>query len=305
MALTPRMLIEDVPDRLIVNQETFQAFLARRDFDAFLGKKGPKKKRQVGAGRELNYMRSEAHVKEALNETRLKEWNSWKQFQAAYVLPPGPEQAQFLDNPDLVVIPSRWVDVDKSEDAENPAFKSRLVARGDLEKTKDGNQAVRTDSPTSSQLFLHTIISYSVCKKRRLGFWKELYDTLMECGLLSVLMETSAYYLPGPQGEALGLLGSHVDDLLWCGGPEMDQVMLEVQKRFKFRMISAEDSKDGVFKFCGRLIKQTDDGVTITSPEVLDRVKAIYIEPSRRKQRGQAASPSEIGQLRSVVGSLS
>ena len=157
------------------------------------------------------------------------------------------------DNPDLVVIPSRWVDTDKSEDPKNPAYKSRLVARGDLEKTKDGSQ-VRTDSPTSSQLFLHTIISYSVCKKRTLrggdisaaflqgtkikrklalklpadgipdesvepgslliceksvygtcdaprGFWKELYDTLMECGLKSVPMETSAYYLPGPQGE--------------------------------------------------------------------------------------------------------
>ena len=118
-------------------------------------------------------------------------------------------------------------------------------------------------------------------------------------------METSAYYLPGPQGEVLGLLGSHVDDLLWCGGPEMDQVMLEVQKRFKFRMVNADDSKDGIFKFCGRMIKQTSEGVTITSPEVLDRVKAIYIEPSRRKQRGQAATQSEIGQLRSVVGSLS
>eukprot|EP00435_Cladocopium_sp_Y103_P034047 s298_g8.t1 len=333
----------------------FTAFLARRDFDAFLSRKAPKKKRQVGAGRELNYLKSDNQVKEALNETRMKEWNSWKQFQAAHVLPPGPEQDQFLaDNPDMVVIPSRWVDVAKSEDPDKPAYKSRLVARGDLEKSAD----VRTDSPTSSQLFLHTIISYSVCKKRRLrggdisaaflqgtsikrklalrlpsdgipddevppgslliceksvygtcdaprGFWKELYDTLLECGLKSVPMETSAYYLPGPQGEVLGLLGSHVDDLLWSGGSEMDAVMNEVQKRFKFRMTDAEDSKDGVFKFCGRWIKQTSEGVTITSPEVLDRVKAIYIEPTRRKQRGLAATQSEIGQLRSVVGSLS
>ena len=55
--------------------------------------------------------------------------------------------------------------MDKSEDASQPQYKSRLVARGDLEKN---DSQVRTDSPTSSQLFLHTVISFSVCKKRKL-----------------------------------------------------------------------------------------------------------------------------------------
>eukprot|EP00435_Cladocopium_sp_Y103_P054380 s860_g17.t1 len=305
--------MDDAEDR---QARHFTAFLARRNFDVYLAKRAVKKKRQVG-----------------------------------------PEQERFLaENPDLVIIPSRWVDVDKSEDPTKPEYKSRLVARGDLEKNLSSQ--VRTDSPTSSQLFLHTVISFSVCKKRRLrggdisaaflqgtrikrklalklpsdgipdddiepgslliceksvygtcdaprGFWKGLYDTLLECGLKEVPMETSAYYLPGAEGEVLGLLGTHVDDLLWCGTPEMDNVMQKVQERYKFRITNAEDSEDGIFKFCGRMIHQTDDGVTITSPGVLDRVKAIYIEPMRRKQKGLPASPSEISQLRSVVGSLS
>ena len=83
----------------------------------------------------------------------------------------------------------------------------------------------------------------------------------------------------------------------------MDAVMMKVQERYKFRM--EEDSEDGVFRFCGRLINQAHHGVTITSPGVLDRVKAIFIEPLRRKQRGLPATPAEIAQLRSVVGSLS
>ena len=102
------------------------------------------------------------------------------------------------------------------------------------------------------------------------GFWKGLYDTLLECGLKEVPMETSAYYLPGAEGQVLGLLGTHVDDLLWCGTPEMDEVMLRVQERYKFRITNAEDSEDGIFKFCGRLLHQTNDGVTITSPGVLE-----------------------------------
>ena len=153
----------------------------------------------------------------------------------------------------IVGIPSRWVDTDKSEDPSKPEYKPRLVARGDLEKSSSTNP-VRTDSPTSSQLFLHTIVSFSVCKKQRLrgcdisaaflqgtrirrklalklpvdglpdkdippgslliceksvhgtcdaphGFWKGLFDTLLECGLKEVPMETSAYYLPGPEVE--------------------------------------------------------------------------------------------------------
>ena len=345
-------------DAELRQERQFTAFLARRQFHVFLGRRIPKKKRQVGAGREINYKKSDPDVQHALDQTRRKEWNSWKQSQAAHVLPPGKEQDEYLAaNPDLVVIPSRWVDTDKSEDPSKPEYKSRLVARGALEKSSSANP-VRTDSPTSSQLFLHTIISFSVCKKKKLrggdisaaflqgtqikrklalklpadgtpdedilpgslliceksvygtcdaprGFWKGLFDTLLECGLKEVPMETSAYYLPGPEGEVLGLLGTHVDDLLWCGGAEMDDVMAKVQERYKFRITNAEDSEDGIFKFCGRLISQTNDGVTITSPGVLDRVKAVFIEPMRRKQIGLPATPAEIAQLRPVVGSLS
>ena len=343
-----------VPGEAVDEDGALHAERQERHFHAFLAKRMPKKKRQVGAGRELTYKNCTEDIKNALDETRRKEWRNWKQFEAAYVMPPGEAQEKFLaENPDLVVIPSRWVDTDKSGDPTKPEFKSRLVARGDLEKT-----SVRTDSPTSSQLFLHVIVSFSVSKKRKLragdisaaflqgtkirrklalrlpsdgipddevpegslliceksvygtcdaprGFWKDLYETIISCGLREVPNETSAYYLPGPEGEVCGLLGTHVDDLLWCGGPEMDAVMAKVQERYKFRITNAEDSADGMFKFCGRMFQQTDDGVTITCPEVLDRVKATYIEPARRKQRGAAATPSEIGQLRSVVGSLS
>ena len=117
-------------------------------------------------------------------------------------------------------------------------------------------------------------------------------------GNISIL---PAWTLPGLEGEVLGLLGTHVDDLFWCGGAEMDDVMAKVQERYKFRITNAEDSEDGIFKFCGCLINQTNNGVTITSPGVLDRVKAIFIEPMRRKQRGLPATPAEIAQLRSLV----
>eukprot|EP00434_Breviolum_minutum_P044902 symbB.v1.2.040161.t1/scaffold7034.1/size13691/1 len=96
------------------------------------------------------------------------------------------------------------------------------------------------------------------------------------------------------------MLGTHVDDLLWCGIKEMDDIMQKVQQHYNFRLTSSHE-----FKFCGRIIKQDSTGITINCPSVLDRVKAIYIDPKRRKMRGLDATPSEVSQLRSVVGSLS
>ncbi len=336
----------------IHDPEIDRGLLAQREqwhFHCFLAKRVFKKKRQVGAGREVNFDKSTEEIQSKLLVTREKEWNNWKQFNAVRVLAPHEQDGFFKQNPETEIIPTRWVDTDKAEAHEESVFKSRLVARGDMEK----NNNLRTDSPTSSQLFLNLVISFAACTGSPLkggdisaaflqgtgiqrllalklpaggvpdssvepgslllceksvygtrdaprGFWKGLHDVLVKSGLLPVPYETSAYYLPGPKGEICGLLGCHVDDLLWCGGEKIDDVMTAVQKHYNFRMTSNDE-----FKFCGRTISRTADGITVTCPNVLDRVKNIYISPERRQLRGEGATAHEISQLRSVVGSLS
>ena len=257
----------------------------------FLAKRVFKKKRQVGAGREINFDKSTEEIQKKLTATRAKEWNNWKQFNAVRILAPHEQEEFFQQNPETEIIPTRWVDTDKAEAHEESVYKSRLVARGDLEK----NNNLRTDSPTSSQLFLNLVISYAACTGEPLkggdisaaflqgtgiqrllalklpaggvpdesiepgslllceksvygtrdaprGFWKGLHDVLLKSGLLPLVYETSAYYLPGPKGKISGLLGCHVDDLLWCGGKEIDGVMEAVQRHYNFRMTSNDVS---------------------------------------------------------------
>ena len=132
------------------------------------------------------------------------------------------------------------------------------------------------------------------------GFWKELHNTVVACGMKPLPLETAAYYLPGPHGTVQGLLGTHVDDLLSCGTSAMDAVMAKVKEKFKFGT-----SEEDTFKYCGRIVSQEADGIRITSPSVLDRTKPIFINGERRNKRSEAATPSEISQLRSVVGSIS
>ena len=321
----------------------------KHHFHCFVAKRFQNKRRkQAGAGRELNFDREPPEVQDKLTGSRLKEWNNWMQFTAVDVIPPD-DVDQFKENhPDAEILPSRWVDTNKAEEGEEDKFKSRLVVRGDLEE----NKGVRTDSPTASQLFINLIICWAAALGAPLragdisaaflqgawitrllaitlpkggipdpavkpgsllvarksvygtrdaprGFWKALHDVLLSKGLVPVPFETAAYYLPGPSGTIRGLLGCHVDDLLWCGLEDMQNVMLAVQKEFKFGMV-----EDDEMKYCGRIIKQSTDGIRVTCPSVLDRTKAIYVEPQRRKQLSAQATPSEISQLRSVVGSL-
>ena len=129
-----------------------------------LAKRFNKKKRQVGAGAEINYDKASPEVKKALDSTRGKEWNNWKQFDAVFVVPPDEKEKFLSDHPEAVILPTRWVDVNKAEQHEEPRWKSRLVVRGDLEKNND----LRTDSPTTSQLILQMIISLAAATGTRL-----------------------------------------------------------------------------------------------------------------------------------------
>ena len=112
----------------------------QRDFHAFFARRIYKKKRQVGAGREVNYKNSDVEVKQRLDLTRKKEWSNWNQFGAVQVLRPEDQEQFFRDHPEAEVIPTRWVDTDKAEPDQPSEYKSRLVARGDLEK----NNQLRT-----------------------------------------------------------------------------------------------------------------------------------------------------------------
>lgn len=330
-------------------EEGLHAMEEDRRFHCMLARRFQKKKRQLGAGREIVFDKADAKTRLKLIQTGKNEWGNWKQFQAVDVIKPEHVEQFLAEHPELQVLPTRWVDTDKSEVGQESKFKSRLVVRGDMESS----QGLRTDSPTASQLFLNVIIAYAASKsiplragdisaaflqgtgiKRLLamwlpkggvpdpeapegsllvakksvygtrdaprGFWKGLHDTLLQEGLLPVPYETSAYYLPGREGEIAGLLGCHVDDLLWAGSEAMQETMLRVQKVYKFGLVEGNE-----LKYCGRIINQSGDHIKVTCPNVLDRTKNIFVSPERRKNLSEAATPSEIAQLRSVVGSLS
>ena len=81
----------------------------RKHFHCFLAKRYAKKnKMKAGAGREIFYDKCTPALQEALQATRLKEWNNWKQFKAVKVIPP--EKANdFINNNNYGSVANRMV----------------------------------------------------------------------------------------------------------------------------------------------------------------------------------------------------
>ena len=79
----------------------------------------------------------------------------------------------------------------------------------------------------------------------------------------------------------------------------MDEVMNKVQERFTFGA-----TEEGSFRFCGRKIVDTEDYISVFSPETLSKVKPIHIDGGRQREPSSPASVSEQSQMRAVLGSI-
>jgi hypothetical protein len=138
------------------------SFLANRSENK--KRKVKKKPQKAGAGRELNFEKEDDAVKKELIQARIKEWNNWVKYTDVKAISKDELEKLKKDNPTLKVIPTRWVDVNKSEIDEEPRYKSRLVVRGDLENAT----SMRTDSPTASTTMLNCVFALSACKRTSL-----------------------------------------------------------------------------------------------------------------------------------------
>ncbi|CAE7591026.1 RE1 [Symbiodinium sp. CCMP2592] len=319
---------------------------------AFVGtrveKRYRKKAVKQGAGREIVYSKASPEMQKGLDAARSKEWANWKKFTNMKTLTRAEFQELKDQDPTLRIIPTRWVDVDKSEVGQPEKLKSRFVVRGDLEDAS----GMRTDSPTGSQVAMGFLLTYAASTGRPLrsgdisaaflqgselnrklvlsmpkgqppegmqeddlvivsttvygtkdaprGWFKKLDTTLQQNKLRRVHLEPGFYVMNSDDGkEVKGLLLVHVDDLLWVGDSDMNAAMERIQQEYRFGSLD-----ESHFKFCGRWLKQGPDGVEVTCPDLISRVRPIHLEPRRRGQRDAMATESEKSQLRSVVGSL-
>ena len=146
----------------------------RQTSDSFVASKAErkykKKTQKVGAGMELHYQKETTEIQAQLQETTKKEWSNWERYSDGKWITQADLDQLRQENPNLKIIPTRWVHTNKAEPNQPMKLKSRLVVRGDLEDSS----TMRCDSPTASQTAMGLVFTLSATR-----------DTDLHCGDIS------------------------------------------------------------------------------------------------------------------------
>ena len=156
--------------------------------------------------KSINFDTASPEVQEGLRAARKKEWGKFESFAAAIPIV-GQQKADLLSE-GHVVIPSKWVDVDKAEHRKGqadyaPEWKSRLVSCGNFEFA----EGLRSDSPTADTDIHLLICTWASCHGVRLHS-ADVASAYFQGKPLDrvVLMSQPRGGLPGVDPEALLLI---------------------------------------------------------------------------------------------------
>jgi hypothetical protein len=131
-------------------------------------------------------------------------------------------------------------------------------------------------------------------------WYLRLNKALQKLGWTRSNLDYALWFLWGNDCALKGVIASHVDDLL-CGGDE--DAMKSLDKLGEELGFGSLES--GSFQYCGKRIEQGSDGTTTVSmKEYHSNMKTVTIPVDRRRQPDSELSPSELKQLRGLLGSL-
>jgi hypothetical protein len=112
-------------------------------------------------------------------------------------------------------------------------------------------------------------------------------------------IESALFYLY--DGACLvGIMASHVDDLITCGqGPVHETAMKKLADLIFLK------EKKGSFRFCGKNIVQNDDfTVTVEQVDAIEALDYQVVDKAKRKNINAPLSESEKTDFRALIGSL-
>ncbi len=102
------------------------------------------------------------------------------------------------------------------------------------------------------------------------------------------------------KSSPLGMVISHVDDLLFMGDNVAEQSLLRLGQKLGFGSIEKER-----FTWCGKYIEKTKDGeVKISMKPYHQQLQPVPVSRERRKDPSAALNPGEVRRLKGILGSL-
>ncbi|OLP95566.1 putative ubiquitin-like-specific protease 2A [Symbiodinium microadriaticum] len=144
------------------------------------------------------------------------------------------------------------------------------------------------------------------------AWYEELAKVLVhELGFIKSQIDPAVFMLRNKDGSLIGCMVVHVDDLMVChdGSDYAVRVIDKLGKRFPFGTWENVYEKPEGVTYCGKEIKivKDNDGehISLSQNAFLDgRLQEMEIAKERRKSLESLATPEEMANYRSVVGSL-
>ena len=124
-------------------------------------------------------------------------------------------------------------------------------------------------------------------------------------------VDPAMFMLRNHSGELVALMIVHVDDVMICcnGSAHARETVEKLHKRFPFGTWQRVCDQPSGINYCGKEIKVVEDGgerkIVLSQNGFVDgRLETMDVSASRRAQLESCATPEEMSNYRSVVGSL-
>ena len=132
-------------------------------------------------------------------------------------------------------------------------------------------------------------------------WYLRLHKSLDKLGWKRSMIDLALWYLWDDTGTKLeGVIGSHVDDLLFAGNSRASKLLDQLGEELGFGSL-----EENTFHYCGKHIAQQSDGTIVVSMvEYHQNLKPVMMSAERKKQVDGVLTTTEHRQLRAVLGSL-
>lgn len=132
------------------------------------------------------------------------------------------------------------------------------------------------------------------------SWWKKLVRDARATGWITSCLEAALFFLY-ENHELVGIMASHVDDLITCGtGSKYAQTLEQLTKDLHLK------KKEREFRFCGKNVKQNEEHTEVTLEQV-DAIECLdfqEIDKHRRKFPNLPLNEEEKSSFRGLIGSM-
>ena len=134
------------------------------------------------------------------------------------------------------------------------------------------------------------------------GFWLLLDEELIKHGMERSTLDRALYFMKDADGNIIGVLLTHIDDILWAGTQEFDDTVIRKIKE-KFVIGKEEES---VLTFTGWNLTQDASGITLTQSSYTENLKLERFDNFKKwtMKDEEMLNDSEQSQYRQAVGIL-